>query len=798
MVTPDLYREAAELIAPSTSDPGRSATNCAGLPEDLLLPLENELSRDSYEEESSWRHYLGMARSAAAQADALGDDLVRLGIEMDLRAEQQADALEGLCGVRLNVTRFARELPPRVTLPSGMGGTECLDGYVLVPGAPAQCVLDPIAWATTTGALADEDVNRLEQCVGSDATVPWVALGDQPVCLWQYGEDTTTLCQGADADHPCPAVARHAVAPGDCSVPDAAAQPILVTADRLLNLFSVPVGGGGVTGGPAVLPCEALARIRSGMPEGGDLEAVLGSGLLRQREFATYASGLGWVPAAGDYSRVTYGRTTLATTGSAVELAGSSLWPRGQHVGGLNVFSALCPSGMLRTDPRTNAHGMFCLSGVAGGWEDFNVRARARTNDMLARAVIAARVMAGLSLGGSVSMPYQPRVAGAFPEREDPHVSALDAVVVGGTYLEARTGNLLVDQAGDGPRAQATGLDELGASAEWIDGQVDWNHCRYDSPADTCVSQLDYVYPSSGNVRTDGIPLIVRRVGDTSVPGANAAARAFFEGPAGSLIPARFLRTYLESAARGVPSPSGHDSVLRDLTTYFHRGLTVGFDTGHGCVGGCVCEERPLACIARYEGELDVRSTFQGNVLHIGAASGGLTSTDMLNGLELTCVAARVRSDDPGFGCDAPPEIRSLHDLLNTESFLKCQADGISASAGATVIANLPADVVQAIRENGPSSLGTDSGEIAAQVRALAGGFEALSNARYEIADNLRTIAAQIRLLRSEIAQSESAHAIEDLSLQSTVWNQITSCVVAAARIPSSDTATAVGNRSGG
>lgn len=92
-ITPDLYRDVTELIAPSTEDPGRSETNCAGLPDDLRLPLENELISDSFPEESSWRHFLTSARSSATEADALGDDLVRLGLEMDLRAEAQADAL---------------------------------------------------------------------------------------------------------------------------------------------------------------------------------------------------------------------------------------------------------------------------------------------------------------------------------------------------------------------------------------------------------------------------------------------------------------------------------------------------------------------------------------------------------------------------------------------------------------------------------------------------------------------------------------------------------------------------------
>jgi hypothetical protein len=303
-ISPDLDREVRELLGVSTEDPGRSETSCAGLPEDMLLPLENELTRDSFEEESSWRHYLESARSAAATSDALGDDLVRLGIEMDLRAERQADELERLCGVRLNPTAFLRELPPRVTSSSG---TDCADGYRYV-GESDQCILDPIEWAQVVGALRSEDVNRLEQCIGSQSIEDWVALGDQPICMWQYGDDVTTLCEGSDQEHPCPVVAWGADSEMDCAddIPDPSARPIFIPQESALGLFQIPEVDTGTTGGGDLFPCEALARIRDGSPEEGDVAEVIGSGLLDRTELVGYTSQLGWVPGAGDYSRVTW------------------------------------------------------------------------------------------------------------------------------------------------------------------------------------------------------------------------------------------------------------------------------------------------------------------------------------------------------------------------------------------------------------------------------------------------------------------------------------------------------------
>ena len=40
-----------------------------GVPRDLFVPLENELTSDSDPYENSWRHYLSLAKQAAMKAD---------------------------------------------------------------------------------------------------------------------------------------------------------------------------------------------------------------------------------------------------------------------------------------------------------------------------------------------------------------------------------------------------------------------------------------------------------------------------------------------------------------------------------------------------------------------------------------------------------------------------------------------------------------------------------------------------------------------------------------------------------
>ena len=82
--------------APASVSPGYCID---GIPRDLFVPLENELtatSSDPYE--NSWEHYLTLAKEAATQADSLGQDLVRLGLATDLRREAAGEQLATICG----------------------------------------------------------------------------------------------------------------------------------------------------------------------------------------------------------------------------------------------------------------------------------------------------------------------------------------------------------------------------------------------------------------------------------------------------------------------------------------------------------------------------------------------------------------------------------------------------------------------------------------------------------------------------------------------------------------------------
>ncbi len=89
----------AEVDGIGDGDMTSSPTYCIDkVPRDFFVPLENELTSDSDEFEDSWRHYLDLARQAATKTDELGQEIIRLGLEKDLRREAAGEELADICG----------------------------------------------------------------------------------------------------------------------------------------------------------------------------------------------------------------------------------------------------------------------------------------------------------------------------------------------------------------------------------------------------------------------------------------------------------------------------------------------------------------------------------------------------------------------------------------------------------------------------------------------------------------------------------------------------------------------------
>ncbi len=75
-----------------------------GIPRDVFVPLENDLTNDSNSYENSWQHYLSLAADAANRADSIGQDWINVGFNQTTTDEQAGEQLIAQNGSAVNVS----------------------------------------------------------------------------------------------------------------------------------------------------------------------------------------------------------------------------------------------------------------------------------------------------------------------------------------------------------------------------------------------------------------------------------------------------------------------------------------------------------------------------------------------------------------------------------------------------------------------------------------------------------------------------------------------------------------------
>lgn len=830
----DIEEDVSEAIAPSTSYCAISSETCAGIPYDAPIPLENELISDFDPVESSWRHFLQRAQEAASHADQLGEDLIRSGIELDVRSEQAIDELENLCGVSLNIDDL--------TMPAGADAvgnvcnatTPCPAGYRCADGG---CVVDPIAVALANAAT-DDDRRRLTECLGDSTIVPWTTLGHSPLCLWWIPGDPSTICAGEDDLRPCPfngeVVTRVPGAPAvsTCNANQVPAGYTAIPVPETLGFFVAheepPPRDDGRR--PADVPCGFLAFLH-----------YLDVDSYRNRVFAAFdpsnlrpiARQLTFRPAAGDFGSVLLNDAPWLSTGTSTRGPGTR-WPCGPR-----EWHDQCPTEVGTTDdPAASETPFFCLD--LSEWCDpdqhdpldsaTRIR-RARANDLMARAVLAARMITGVSLEGTL-FPFYARSQDevvTIPEDQgdwlsEPRFDGEDLVQTGSSVLQIANPNDVFGSFDEYPlfdmnrgrawRASGSATPYTGHCAS-IPRGAEWSHCPWDYAlidAPPCVEVFDDVPdcddprdPSAGDRDhyDRDVELIVRAFGplsdgDAMTDASNDLWRRLDERPpAGS---GSFFGLLERALTRGddqriLIGPGVPDDVA-DLTNYWRR-KPLALDTvvDAGCwsadttlIGNgpeCAemeCNSRYASCRAdrRWEG-FQFEETINGNRAFV--APRGLTQRDLVNGLELLCAAQR-REIPGGIRCAEPPPITTVSDLFVAAEYLECMAASIETSASQFVIRDLPARAVDLMRQGGASGVyGNVSGEYGAAVSDLRAALIELADLGEGMAATTRAMAAVVRALRAEIARLDIQTEIADWQLASTISDQITGCAVAVANI---------------
>jgi hypothetical protein len=345
----------AAVLEPSAEWCARPRLNCDLTSFDERIPLEDELTDDSNGVENSWRHYLELAKVAADRADTLGVEYINASLAdaersevVELRREQQraqADArlqeLQSLCGF----TSDTRSLLAKITengaiVATGDGdcttSAECGSGFSCIDEVcvlDIQKLLDSYDNSPIAGQSADPDIQRIRDCLDKSPTVPFVSLGDRPLCLWYDTANPNLICSGAPRGE-CPKVLP---APEEgMPVPTCAA---VLTAMPAMGVTSAETKHLGYFAMSTDGPTDDEEDLYRTLPDSLNRSAWKSKGeeirranILDPYRIADVVAGLDWESRYDDYGAILFHGSPIYQTGSASDGPVTGRWPCGSDL----------------------------------------------------------------------------------------------------------------------------------------------------------------------------------------------------------------------------------------------------------------------------------------------------------------------------------------------------------------------------------------------------------------------------------------------------------------------------------
>lgn len=381
-IMPEMFERVATILRPSSEWCARPQTSCAGEPFDARIALEDELSSDGDDIESSWRHYLTLARQAADEADLLGQQVLDLSDEELLRtetvklnqiqrAEGSVEELQEICGIDVDPSDLIRNYstggtqdlselrgPDCETISDCTFGTciaghcmqlctgagLCSDGELCISGV---CTRDPLEYIkdrAASGGIDNASVARLNACTGgSGSVVDYATLGDQVLCFWT--DSRGTICSNATAAQPCPVIASASESCSGVSLPPSMTLQPPISGDRVMNVFSTPDAPA-----PPQWDCDALRLARSyihyglvvnGQDAAQNVAGMAATNWFHPERLKDLATRTGWEGAYGGYAAITLDGEPIYRTGTtdAGSVAGTTPWPCAATAPGLGLLS---------------------------------------------------------------------------------------------------------------------------------------------------------------------------------------------------------------------------------------------------------------------------------------------------------------------------------------------------------------------------------------------------------------------------------------------------------------------------
>jgi len=388
-IIPGLERRVGEVLAPSTQSCSIPRVSCAGPEIDARLPLEDELANDNDGVESSWRHYLDLAKQAAAEADLLGQDfiassqsLMSTQVEAQVRQEEQEQRAEDMlqqvqsdCGTAIDSKKLLSlisggdgttiNLSADLQSSCSATGPNCASGYSCVAG---RCIVSFQSLANLHAK--DPDFVRLASCLDTTQQFPFVTLGDKDLCVWLTPGNSNLTCPSAVGE--CPSIA-----PAPPTGPGLHAPRCVKTVNgvtypgALATALSKFVRDRNDSIDPSA--CNAIRRLRAHPEDMEARERMIGGGVLDPAKVRSALAHLAWNAKYGGFADVVADTQTVYTTGS-LTAGPSNVWPCAAR-----TSACADPSGMA---------GLLCTN-----VDCTNDLARTQMNERLLRATLAASIM---------------------------------------------------------------------------------------------------------------------------------------------------------------------------------------------------------------------------------------------------------------------------------------------------------------------------------------------------------------------------------------------------------------------
>jgi hypothetical protein len=737
----------AALIEPSREWCAHPRVECSGGTFDERIALENELTDDGNGFEDSWRHYLALAKAAAEEADELGSAYINQSLQGTLNAaqeernrEQQLESarrelsrLQQLCGFTTDTQSLLRQLSDEegnvmpLTLEtcdvSASATQKCPSGYACVPsgaGQPGVCRFELGTWLQTHSD--DPDIRRISDCINQSDRIPFVSLGDVPLCLWSKGNQ---VCEGGTRDQ-CPVALKsdrlEALNLSDPTTTDSSVRDAIraacesqltninppgttVQATAPLGYFELPDDNNESSGDTTTDYISVRERTGfNGLPE-----VAVSRNLLAPATLYPAIVGLDWESRFDDYAAITYFGKELYTTGSA---------DRGPN-----------PLGKWPCHP--DDRPMLLLETPE---QPISFNCADKTRRMLANEVMFKAFVAAKLLG---------RPSDFEIERDDE-----------GRWL-LPVGIMKHDQ-----------LIREKHTAEWHE----WYQEDFEVLHWAC-GDFKSETPSCGGAQ------LIRRQDNSPVLKTSCLSGTAYSSEGLGTFQFADLGCFHKSRLH-VASDRVTRGALAGLSSLFPATGKKGdqedwlakFFTGRR-----VQSSQAVAVLEWWSDSAIIPGGTGGSHEHKLEIQG----MDLAMGLGLVMRAAQQQAEfeSPFVTLSHPPEVTSVEDLQAVSVYVGHVARSIRKSLGTLAFANVPLKVVDALRsESAVGAYPQFGGDMATHISNARGGLLSLHDNGPLLANEVAQIGGDIRSLKNLLRQANVDADIRELELSSQIANQLTAC----------------------